>query len=128
MHLSVFTSSPGNPESFLFFPCAHSNNKCRGTGDPLVLYSFFWVLNFMQQIWFLLQLGRQEKKSKSSPCSIEKKSCALCFYFSGESIQKLLIFFFFSSSFDQGCSELFTNNLDFFTVTFCGLCIFFSPF
>lgn len=79
----------------MFFPYAHgaySNNKCRGTGDPLVLYSFFWVLNFMQKIWFLLQLGRRQKKSKSSQRSIEKKYCALHFYFSADSIQKLPIF------------------------------------
>lgn len=43
---------------------AYSSNNWIGTGDPLVLYSFFWVLNFMQKIWFLLQFGRLQKKKQ----------------------------------------------------------------
>lgn len=40
----------------------------------------------------LIAAWQASEKSKSSQCSIEKKYWALSFYFSGDSIQKLLIF------------------------------------
>lgn len=110
----------------VFFPYAHgahSSNKCRGTGDPLLLYSFFWVLNFMQKIWFLLQLGRHQKKANllkvpSKRNTVHSVFVSLCYYPG--------VIDFFNCSFVQGWSELFANNFEFFTVVCCGLCIFFS--
>lgn len=69
----------------------------------------------------LIAAWQASEKSKSSQCSIEKKYWALSFYFSGDSIQKLLIFL--AAVLIKDAQNCLQTILIFF---FCGLCIFFS--
>lgn len=59
----------------------------------------------------LIAAWQASEKSKSSPCSIEKKSCSLSFYFSDESIQKLSIFL--TVVLIKGAQNCLQTNLNF---------------